>query len=84
MECGQNMSDTNISLDKTKTEVVIVSGNVELRYARKHPEDGNIYIARENLPSIRIPFEQWDSLESVLGSFRSVISWMNASDKLEK
>ncbi len=78
------MSDTNISLDKTKTEVVIVSGNVELRYARKHPEDGNIYIARENLPSIRIPFEQWDSLESVLSGFRSVISWMNVSDKLEK
>ncbi len=78
------MSDTNISLDKTKTEVVIVSGDVELRYTRKHPEDGSIHIARKNLPSVRIPFEQWGSLESVLGNFRSVTSWMNASDELGK
>lgn len=78
------MSDVNISLDKTKTEVVIVSGDVELRYARKHPEDGSIHIARKNLPSVRIPFEQWGSLESVLSNFRSVTSWMNASVELEK
>ena len=78
------MSDVNISLDKTKTEVIITSGDVELRYARRRPEDGSIHIARKNLPSVRIPFEQWDSLESVLTNFRSVTSWMNASDELGK
>lgn len=78
------MSNTEISLDKTKTEVIITNGDVELRYTKKHPEDGSIYIARENLPSIRIPIGQWDSLGAVLSNFLSVMSWMNASDELGK
>ena len=78
------MSNTQITLDETKTEISIVCGDVELRYTKKCPEDGSIYITRANLPSIRIPAGQWDSLESVLGNFRSVTSWMNASDELGK
>lgn len=78
------MNDVNISLDKTKTEVVITSGDVELVYMRKKPESGCISIACENLPSIHIPMSAWNDLEAVLESFRSATSWMNASVELEK
>lgn len=78
------MCDANIALDKTKTEVIITSGNIELVYMRKKPESGYISIARENLPSIRIPMSDWNAIESVLSNFRSVTSWMNASVELEK
>lgn len=78
------MSKADISLDETKTEIHVVSGAVELRYTRKHPEDGCIHISRNNLPDTRIPIEYWEDVKSVLGGWHSVTSWMNASDELEK
>lgn len=78
------MNDANISLDSAKMEFTIVSGNVELRYMRKEPENGCILIARENMPSLRIPMSEWDAIETVLSNKRSVASWLNASVELGK
>lgn len=78
------MCKADIELDKTKTEVVIRSGNVELVYMRKEPEAGRMSIARERLPSLHIPMSEWDDIAAVISNWRSVTSWMNASDELAK
>jgi len=94
MECGKRMgnkkskpegkTEADIVFDETMSEVTVSSGNVSLRHIRSKPESGCIYIASENLPSIRIDIADWKDVESVLQSWRSVSSWLDVSKELGK
>lgn len=76
--------DAEISFDDTKTEITISKGNVELVYSRKEPEISNIYISRTNLPDVRIPFSDWEVVDSVLSGWRSVRGWMKAQEAINQ